>query len=259
MSELVPLVHAHDRARFGGKAAGLARLLAAGLRVPEGFALEPATLRTIATDARQAWPRARALGAHLALRSSALDEDSRAASFAGQHASVLGVASEAELVDAAARVLGSGPASRAYREARGLGGESVLAAVLQRLVVPVASGVLFSQDPVTRNSHAVIEAAWGLGEAVVSGLVEPDRFVVARDGELIEERIGHKDVRIGLAGEEPVSEGERDRPCLPREVLSALLASVSRCEAAAGAPADVEWAWDGTELWFLQCRAITTL
>jgi pyruvate, water dikinase len=259
MIDLVPLRDAHERARYGGKASGLARLCAAGLPVPGGYALAPDQLRALACAPASAWTRARELGPHLALRSSAIDEDSKTASFAGQHESVLGISSEAQLAAAAERVLASGEASRPYREARGLDGASVVAAVLQRLVEPVASGVLFSRDPLTGAEQVVIEAAWGLGEAVVQGLVEPDRIVVARDGEVIENRIGYKDVRIGLSGEEPLPAHQRESSCMPTSALSALLAQVRACEEIAGGPADVEWAWDGRELWFLQCRAITTL
>jgi pyruvate, water dikinase len=260
MSGLTALADAHARERFGGKALGLARLLAAGLPVPDGYALEPSALRALATDPHATWVKAKALGPLLVLRSSALDEDSQHASFAGQHASVLGIRSEAELALAAVRVLESGAGSRGYREARGLSGESELAAVLQRLVVPVASGVLFSRDPVSGAEHIVVEAAYGLGEVVVQGLVEPDRLVVRRDGAVLDERIGHKDLRIGLDGlEEEVPLAERDLRCLPRDALAALVAGVAAYEQVADGPADVEWAWDGTRLWLLQCRAITTL
>lgn len=258
MTELTPLAEALARHRFGGKAVGLARLLAAGAPVPHGYALDPASLLALATNPGATWARASALGPRLALRSSALDEDSSAASFAGQHESVLGVASEAALAEAAARLIRSGAASRAYREARGLGGESVLAAVLQRLVEPVSSGVLFSRDPVSGADHVVVEAAWGLGETVVQGLVDPDRLIVSRGGRVLDEHVGHKDLRIGIDGEEAVPEQDRERPCVPREVLASLIAHVPTCESVAGGPADVEWAWDGTQVWLLQCRAITT-
>jgi pyruvate, water dikinase len=256
---LTPLAEAHARELFGGKAVGLARLLVAGLPVPPGYAVDPERLRALTTNAREAWAHASTLGSSFALRSSAIDEDSKAASFAGQHASVLGIASEAALAEAAARVVESGAASRSYREALGLGGPNVLAAVLQLLVEPVVSGVLFSRHPVSGEDNLVVEAAWGLGEVVVQGLVEPDHIVVSRDGRVLEERVGHKDVRIGLAGEEAVPEPDRDVPCLRRDVLADLVAHVQACEAVAGGPADVEWAWDGARVWLLQCRAITTL
>jgi pyruvate, water dikinase len=259
MIELVPLTDAHERERYGGKAVGLARLCAANLPVPAGYALAPDQLRALASAPKHTWRRAHELGPRLALRSSAIDEDSKAASFAGQHESVLGIASAHELAAAAERVIASGEASRPYREARGLGGDSVVAAVLQRLIEPVASGVLFTRDPITGAEHAVIEAAWGLGEAVVQGLVDPDRFVIDREGVVTDAQIGHKDVRIGPGGEEEVPAHQREISCMPTSVLSTLLAQVRTCEAIAGGPADVEWAWDGRELWFLQCRAITTL
>jgi pyruvate,water dikinase len=257
---VTPLHEAHERARYGGKAVGLARLLAAGLPVPGGFALAPDRLRAVRDDPHEAWSRASALGSSFALRSSALDEDSSAASFAGQHESVLGVGSAASLAEAAERVIASGEASRAYREAKGIGGESVLAGVLQLLVEPVSSGVLFTRDPISGAERTVIEASWGLGEVVVQGLVEPDRFVLDRSGVVLEAHVGLKDIRVRPGGvEEEVPVAEQEIACTPRAVAEELARLVEVCERVAEGPADVEWAWDGSTLWLLQCRAITTL
>lgn len=262
---MTPLAEATDRARFGGKAVGLGALTRAALRVPGGVAIDPGQLEALAagTGAERTWDALAAIGAVFAVRSSALDEDSGAASFAGQHATVLGVTGCEQLVAAAETVRASGEASAAYREARGLGGRSSLAAVIQRVIDPVASGVLFTRDPVSGAHTLVVEAAWGLGEAVVQGLVTPDRAVLSAQGALLERTRGHKDVRLERAGSEiaerEVPAADRDRFCVPDPILAELAARTAVYESIAGGPADVEWAFDGDALWLLQCRAITTL
>jgi pyruvate,water dikinase len=261
---MTPLLQAHDSERFGGKARGLAGLLAAGLPVPPGFALDPLQLEALARGQQleQAWARARELGPVHALRSSAADEDGAEHSFAGQHATVLGVDSAESLARAARRVLDSGANSAAYRARRGLGPPR-LAAVLQLLLDPVASGVMFTRDPLDGAELRVVEASWGLGEVVVQGLVTPDSFRLAPDGRLLEARPGEKDLRIVRRGEglkqEALPEAWWHPLCVPAAALRALCVLAPLCEQVAGGPADLEWAWDGERIFLLQCRPITTL
>ncbi|MFO0748888.1 MAG: PEP/pyruvate-binding domain-containing protein [Myxococcota bacterium] len=201
MSGLVPLAAARDAARFGGKAAGLSRALAADLPVPPGLALTPEAAAAFAAagdDSAHASHAARAALAHAtaelpfpwAVRSSALDEDGARASFAGIHLSVLGVTSLDEAVAAVASVLASADSdgARAYRRRLGLpaSGAERMAVVIQALVPRTAdvAGVLFTRNPASGASRRVIEATWGLGEAVVAGLVA-DIVRVARSGALI--------------------------------------------------------------------------
>jgi pyruvate, water dikinase len=107
-----------------------------------------------------------------------------------------------------------------------------------------------------------VEAAWGLGEAVVGGLVSPDRFRLARDGTVLERTAGLKDLAVALAPEGgthviPV-QAERARAlCLGDRQLSALARLAARCERVVGGARDLEWAFAGGGLHLLQCRAVT--
>lgn len=232
---------------FGGKAAGLARLVAAGARVPTGFAIE-------ATDAAPGdWgedERARLLSSArdllpepLAVRSSALGEDGAQQSFAGLFESVLGVTSEEALLSAAEQCIASGAGERvrAYTKC-----EATLPVglVVQRLVPARAAGVVFTRDPAGRDGAVVIEAVRGLGDQLVSGHTEPERWRVYRSG------LGGFEAQV-----ERVAEGE---PALEESEVESIAAEALRLEAALGHPLDLEWALgEDAEPWWLQARPIT--
>ncbi len=248
------LEEVHEEERYGGKAAKLGAALRAGLPVPEGAAVSWDHEGPVAELA---------LRPPLAVRSSAIGEDGARASFAGQHATVLGVdaggvAQAIERVRASA----SEPGALAYRARLGLVGDPRMGVVVQRLVDAEIAGVLFTRDPRTGKSERVIEASWGLGEAVVAGLVTPDGYRL-RGAEVIERRTGMKDVAIRLAPgggtqEVEVSPERARAPCLDDARLAALAALADRCEAVFGAGQDLEWAFAGGELHLLQWRPITT-
>jgi pyruvate,water dikinase len=264
---LAPLADAGDPA-FGGKATALASALRAGLPVPGGFALDAALVTAVVRGDADAIARVadacRALPAPWAVRSSALGEDSASASFAGQHLTILGVRDEAALFVAIAKVHASATtdAVLAYRKKLGIAGTPRMAVVVQTLLRPEISGVLFSRDPTAAaRDGRVVEAIWGLGEALVAGLVTPDRYRVARDGAVLERTIGDKDIAI-----EPDNDGtaevavapERVRAaCLDDARLAELAALASRCEALFGGPQDLEWALAGGRLHLLQSRPVT--
>lgn len=203
----------------------------------------------------------------VAVRSSATAEDLPDASFAGQQDTYLGVVGRDAVVAAVRDCWASLWTDRAvaYRAANGVGQAGVrLAVVVQRMVDAVAAGVLFTADPVTgRRRCAVIDASPGLGEAVVSGLVNPDHFVVdTAGGEIVERRLGDKAVVIRLpgGGTERVASTGGERQCVTDEQLRALAALGDRVERHYGRPQDIEWAVDATgELWLTQARPITTL
>lgn len=184
----------------------------------------------------------------VAVRSSATAEDLPGASFAGQQDSYLNVVGIDAVLDAVQRCWASlwNDRAVAYRATQGIDGAGVaLAVVVQRMVDARVAGVLFTADPITgRRRQAVIDAAPGLGEAVVSGSVDPDHFVVDTSTGRILRR------SVGGAGTYCLTDGE------VRE-----LAEVGdRVEAAFGAPQDIEWAFDAAgELWLTQSRPITTL
>lgn len=264
----VDLTHVHDEHLYGGKAAQLGASLRAGLPVPPGIGVSVATVERIvhgdsaALDA--VFEHVAKLGA-VAVRSSGVGEDSTSASFAGQHATVLDVRSRAALAQAIESVWASGRTLSAlgYRQRMGLAGEPRMAIVVQRLVDSDRAGVLFTRHPMTGADECVVEAAWGLGEVVVAGLVTPDHYRIARHGAILERRPGEKDIAIrslpgGGTAEQAVPENRVNALCLSDADLMALLQLSMQCEAHHGpGPHDLEFAFDGTQLYLLQCRSIT--
>ena len=130
----------------------------------------------------------RPLPTPLAVRSSAVGEDSAGASFAGQHITVLNVPS-ADDVEAAVREVwwsANSDSAITYRKRLGVFARPSVGVVVQSLLQPDTAGVMFTRNPITGADERMIEASWGLGEAVVSGRVIPDSFRVARSGEVLE-------------------------------------------------------------------------
>jgi pyruvate,water dikinase len=231
------------------------------------MALSTALLEGVAAGDERALALASSLlagGATFAVRSSAVGEDGASASFAGQHATILGVHDDRGLLDALRRVHASarGVAALAYRARLGVTGVPRIGAVVQQLVRADVAGVLFTRNPVTGADERVIEGSWGLGESVVAGLVTPDRARVTRAGAILERTAGEKDVMIvctddGGTREEPVAAHRIASQCLDDARIRALHALASRCEELFGADQDIEWAFAGERLYLLQSRAIT--
>src|SRR5215218_4272034 len=204
----------------------------------------------------------------VAVRSSATAEDLPYASFAGQQDTYLNVVGVDAVMEAVRRCWASLWTDRAvsYRAKGGIDHRGVrLAVAVQRMVEAEVAGILFTANPLTgRRRQAVIDASPGLGEAVVSGAVNPDHFVVdTATGEVLERRLGDKRVaiqaekgggtrRVELAGGEGAS--------LTDAQIQALARLGARVEAHYGEPQDTEWAIDDEgKLWLLQARPITTL
>ncbi|MET1065468.1 MAG: PEP/pyruvate-binding domain-containing protein [Arthrobacter sp.] len=207
--------------------------------------------------------------APVAVRSSATAEDLPFASFAGQQDTFLNVVGIDAVLTAVRQCWASLWTDRAvsYRATHGISPSTVaLAVVVQRMVNAAVAGVLFTANPVTGRRHeAVIDASPGLGEAVVSGAVNPDHFVVDSATQLIlERRIGSKGVAIlplpGGGTERVVQSDAGQQPCLDDAQLAALDLLGRRAEVHFGAPQDLEWAIDGGGVpWLTQSRPITTL
>jgi hypothetical protein len=205
----------------------------------------------------------------VAVRSSATAEDLPYASFAGQQDTYLNVIGVEALIDAVRRCWASLWTDRAvsYRASNGIDHRSVrLAVAVQRMVEPAVSGILFTANPLTgRRRQAVIDASPGLGEAVVSGAVNPDHFVVdTATGEIVERRLGDKRMAIRPSadgGTQRVElDGRSEEACLQEDQIRALATLGARVEAHYGAPQDTEWAIDEDGgIWLLQARPITTL
>nr|WP_246848766.1 PEP/pyruvate-binding domain-containing protein [Pseudarthrobacter sp. NIBRBAC000502772] len=205
----------------------------------------------------------------VAVRSSATAEDLPSASFAGQQDTYLNVVGAAAVVEAVRNCWASLWTDRAvsYRASRGIDPAAVaLAVVVQRMVDATAAGVLFTANPLTgRRKQAVIDASPGLGEAVVSGAVNPDHFVVdPLTGRVLERRLGDKRIAVrpipgGGTRTLAISNGGA-AACLTDKQAAELAALGHRVEGHFGSPQDIEWAIAGDgHFWLTQSRPITTL
>jgi rifampicin phosphotransferase len=227
----------------------------------------------VAEAVRQAY--AELGGGPVAVRSSATAEDLPGASFAGQQETYLNVIGEDAVLAAVRRCWSSLWTARAisYRVRQEIDPGSVaLAVVIQQQVDAEVAGVLFTANPVTgRRTEMVVDGAWGLGEAVVSGRVTPDQWVaVGATGAVLQERLACKELMTvradgepvpGVGGtlERPVPAELRNRPCLDAAGVAALVAMGRQVAAHYGAPQDLEWALAGGRFYLLQARPITTL
>lgn len=264
-----------DVALAGGKGANLGELIRAGLPVPPGFVVTTDAYRARVDDDVPDEARAAILDAYAALgrppvavRSSATAEDLAGASFAGQQDTYLNVRGDATLLDAVRRCWGSLQNERAvaYRAARGIDGVTVaMAVVVQEMVEADASGVLFTANPANgRRQETVLSAAWGLGEAVVGGLVDPDQIVVRTpDGPVLSRMTADKAVMTAYAtvgtAEREVDPGRRGVPVLDDVAAVALTRLGAEVAALFGAPQDLEWARRGEAFFLVQARPITAL
>ena len=206
--------------------------------------------------------------APVAVRSSATAEDLPDASFAGQQETFLNITGEA-LLERVRECWASLFTQRAiyYRQEQGFAHDVVdIAVVVQRMVDADTSGVMFTSHPSTGAGVITIEAAWGLGEAVVSGAVTPDNYVIDREtGDVRESTVARKkvmhvrDPETGETVEREVSEDRRGSRVLGEAELEELRALGEEIEAHYGEPQDVEWAIEDGEVYLLQSRPITTI
>jgi phosphohistidine swiveling domain-containing protein len=207
--------------------------------------------------------------AYVAVRSSATAEDLPGQSFAGQYNTYLGITDLDECLTAVKQCWASLWTERAwdYRQQNGWDHLAVgMAVIVQSLVRADASGVVFTAEPTTgRRDRITIEACWGLGEALVSGRVTPDRFLVRkRDLRLLARTIGDKRIESvldqhGGIRQRPVAPERRRQPSIERRTAIRLARLAKRTEAKLGSPQDMEWAVQGRRIFFLQSRPITTI
>jgi pyruvate,water dikinase len=266
---VVPLAKARDTATFGSKAVGLGQAARAGLPLPPGVALAGSIVEAVAAGKERAIRKvARSvspLRGPLAVRSSAVDEDGAGASFAGQHLTLLNVPSADALEPALREIWWSANSDSAitYRQRIGLFVRPSVGVVVQALLDPDVAGVMFTRNPINGADERVIEASWGLGEAVVSGRVIPDHLRVDRSGAVLERIPGFKKIAIralpdGGTVEEDVPAELVERVCLDEDQVAALNHLAERCEEIYGPARDIEWAFAGGEAYLLQCRPVTT-
>ncbi|MFC4591812.1 PEP/pyruvate-binding domain-containing protein [Sphaerisporangium corydalis] len=207
-------------------------------------------------------------GGPVAVRSSATAEDLPDASFAGQQDTYLNVVGPDAMLDAVRRCWASLWTDRAvaYRAANGIDHGAVhLAVVIQQMVQSEVAGVMFTANPVTGRRHeTVIDASPGLGEAVVSGAVNPDQFVVSPAKKITKRALGDKLLSVrslpGGGTEQVAHDAGEPEACLSDDQVVALARLGARVEAHYGSPQDTEWAIDAAgTLWLTQARPITTL
>jgi rifampicin phosphotransferase len=283
-----------DRDRVGGKALALATLVARGIPVPAGFvvpveafqehlsrggpdeirqtALAPSLARALAKAGKR-------LGPLVAVRSSAVGEDGATASHAGQYETVLGVRPGVELEAALKTCWASAFSARAKAYRGGDEGPPRMAVLVQTLVDAVCAGVLFTINPATGSwREMTVEAAWGLGESVVSGSIVPDHYRVRRPPrsprpvqrvlarvrlQVVEDAVRpqHSQLRPGAGGpiHVPVPAEKVEAPKLLQAEVLRLCRLGLRIEGLRGAPQDIEWARDADgQLLILQARPVTT-
>ncbi|PJN89459.1 PEP/pyruvate-binding domain-containing protein [Bacillus sp. mrc49] len=282
-----------SREAIGAKADNLIKMKKLGLPVPDGFVisrhsflhfvkvneldLQSGSIQTEITQASipedllinltSAFLELREKYTALAVRSSSGAEDLEQASFAGQYETYLNVRTEEEFLSRVKECWASCFEARVLQYSKTIE-EQVdtlnMGIVVQGLIHSDVSGVIFSQDPVTCNSdHILINASYGLGEAVVSGIVTPDAFVVKRDGRKIEKIIGSKELKIipGAVGTEELetTKAERDAYCLDDAMISRLLELTLEVERHYQHPVDLEFGIQNQVIYLLQARPITTV
>jgi len=280
------LINIEDKCEIklvGGKAFNISKLTREGFAVPEGFCittkaydyfmdfnsisekdgnigdkiregLMPPALVELIRDAYHAYLDSNPC----AVRSSSTFEDLKSASFAGQYKSFLNV-SEENLLDAVKECWASLWSQRAveYRKNKGIDDENMEMAVLVQEMIPAeASGVLFT------DSRIVVEAVWGLGDALVGGKVVPDRFVIERNRlNVVERTVSHKEVmsQMSTTGVETtdIPTHMRDMPVLEDSRIQELCALGLKVETLFGCPQDIEWALHNSRVILLQARPIS--
>lgn len=243
-----------DSNQVGQKAATLSQLKRLGYPVPMGWVLVPGDDPDPLMALLQPSPKN-----PLIVRSSAVGEDSEVASAAGQYESITSITSREQLQPAITRCFASydQPAAVQYRRDRNLP-DAVMAVLIQQQVRGVFSGVAFSRDPIERQGEAVvIEGLPGDASRVVSGQVTPDSYrVLVRDADLASARLesvswqmpDHLTLEVDGSGD------------LPPHLIQQVAFLARHLEAQYhGVPQDIEWSYDGKQLWLLQARPITTL
>ncbi|MDD5999178.1 MAG: PEP/pyruvate-binding domain-containing protein [Lachnospiraceae bacterium] len=277
----------------GGKGANLGEMTQAGIPVPPGCVLSSQAYRhfieenhiaeqnnpqireqllagTIPEDMKQElldFYRGLGDNTRVAIRSSATAEDLEDASFAGQQETYLNVVGEEMLLKKIIECYASlwGKRAVSYRQNQGYGNIQVsLAIVIQQMIPSEKAGVLFTANPATGNpDEMLIDAAFGLGETVVSGLVTPDEYVCDRNGCIIRKHIARKEIAI-VYGDEltqtiTLPEEQQTQEVLDDNERLALITVAKQIEQHYGHGCDIEWGIADGKVYILQARAITTL
>jgi len=280
MKLICRLKDAMDIESVGGKASNLALMINQGIKVPSGFVITTKAFESyiehlnlkrnkrsieegsISSELREEILKFYApfLKSYVAVRSSAVAEDRESASFAGQQDTFLYIKGEEELLKAVKRCWASLYNKKAllYRKKKGID-EERMGVIVQRMIDAEKSGILFTKHPVSGDSSVIlIESNWGCGESVVSGLVNPDRFIMRKqDGELLQKVLGEKEVFSSKGKVIKTPKEKREAFTLNKEELELLRYESLKIEKLFKMPQDIEWAFEQGSLYILQSRAIT--
>jgi phosphohistidine swiveling domain-containing protein len=260
-----------DASVVGGKGASLGELLAAGFPVPNGFIIL-AEASKYAKDSLPTEVQKEILDAFnklktkkVAVRSSALAEDSVDASWAGQFESFLNVGGD-HLLETIKECWQSAQSGRAvaYAACKHAADHGAVAVVVQEMVDSAVSGVLFTINPIKHDHQLIIESSYGLGEMVVQGKVTPDRFAIDKqDLSVTQRQINSKNMQLIMRGDKnieiSVAAKLRNRSSLSDDTLQALARLGIAIEEHYNKPQDIEWAVEGDNIIILQSRPLTTL
>jgi phosphoenolpyruvate synthase/pyruvate phosphate dikinase len=258
MNGIIKLGDSFLASEVGGKAAALARLRGAGFKIADGFSITSPDI-----SVEEILAAFDLLGSeYVAVRSSAVAEDGQSDAWAGQFETYLNVRRQ-DLPNKVAACFKSGESARAkaYASQKGLN-ESRVSVLIQAMIQGRVSGIAFSANPISQShDELVIEAALGLNEAIVSGEVTPDTFILAKsDGRVISASIAHQLKKLALSGgASKWLEVDNSQPKLTEDEILQVKDEVIKLEKYFGFPVDVEWTFAGDSLFILQCRPITTL
>ena len=250
------MLHALDTDRFDQMCATMKALVLKAGMAPEVQERILESYRGMGTDC------------FVAVRSSATGEDGADASFAGMNETYTNVRGEQDLIEAVKNCWASlfAPRVVSYRASRGFTADPAMAVVVQLMIASERSGVAFTADPTTdATDRVVIEGAFGQGEVVVSGSVEPDNYVVdKKTGEILSRHTGYKSFEIirGSDGKDQrveLDEAQAEAQVLADDEVSEIARIAVRSEQHAGCPQDTEWAIADGKTYIVQTRPITTL
>ena len=267
---------AQDVARVGGKGASLGEMLHAGIPVPPGFVVTTVAFEEFFDSqklsdvfSQEVMGEYDRLGSPplVAVRSSATVEDSKNASWAGELETYLNTTKE-HLLENIQRCWASinSPRAQAYSKKHSVVKLS-MAVVVQEMIQSVVSGVVFTVHPVTQDpNQMIIEAGWGLGEAIVSGSITPDSYVAdKRDWQIIESTVSAQEKQLVYASVSrknkwsEIPPQQQIRQKLSQDQIIELAKLCSKIERHYGFPCDIEWARAGGKFYITQSRPITTL
>ncbi|MDO8517259.1 MAG: phosphoenolpyruvate synthase [Nanoarchaeota archaeon] len=204
----------------------------------------------------------------VSVRSSATAEDSGAASFAGQNESFINVKGNTNVIESVKKVFASIFTARSiyYRKKKGFNASVEIAAIVQKMIDSVKSGVMFSVNPISQeNNNILIEAVFGQGEGIVSGQIKPDGYTVTKDNlEIIKEEVSDKKIAIvrdssGETKKIKLTEEKSTQKVLKVFEIKELANYAIKLEEHYGKPQDIEFAIDNSEIYIVQTRPITTL